>query len=168
MARLPGLEFCSGRVFACCRHPLAAIPLYNSHSPHPNLPFFCPESIPGSSKLRQIRPFRRHASRQLRMRHRENVRKPDIDQNHDNHHPHDKHSDRGCSVETSINHRPRALHVAGEGPRRQSHRFENMLCRRIATSDPAKVRPRKLLRWAGKSHFLEIKSNCTVADTLVQ
>jgi len=95
------------------------------------------------------------------MRNRENERNTDIDHIHD---PYHLHSDRGCSAETSINHKRRAFHAVSGRLSHPKVRFENMPCRRIATSDPANFRPRKLLRWAGEFYFIELWQYFTVAD----
>jgi hypothetical protein len=87
-------------------------------------------------------------------------------QNTNDHHVSD--SDRGCSVETSINHRQRAFRAVGGVRSHQSRRFGSTPCRRIATSDPAKLRPRKLLRWAGKHHFIRITKYCMATDMSFQ
>jgi hypothetical protein len=138
--------------FAWYRQPSPRCYLYKTPSPIQTFPSFPPDSISGSQHRQSI-GFDDDTSRQHRMRDRENVQNSDTDEIHD---PHLLHSDRGCSAETSINHRPRAFHAVGGGPSRPRARFENMLCRRVATSDPANFRPRKLLRWAGESDSFEL------------
>ncbi len=54
----PRPEFCTGRVFCLLQASLATLLLYNSSFPHPNLPSFSPEPIPGSNH-RQFIIFRR-------------------------------------------------------------------------------------------------------------
>jgi len=128
--------------FACSRHPWPRCYI-NWHSSHPNLLFFSPESTPGN-KIDNPSISTTH-SRQTNRESGRNTDESTIITI--------RHSDRKCSVETSINRRRRAFHEVG-GEQSQSRRFESMRCRRTEGSGHATLRPRKPLRWEGKSRSI--------------